>query len=72
MAIAVAIYWRYNPVDARTCLPCGSRTANTPGGAPSMPQSGWAPRIYNLSWLGNALTVLFSIVAVLMLTNSQL
>jgi Domain of unknown function (DUF4328) len=59
----------YNPVDASTCLRCGSRTANTPGGAPSIPQGGWAPRIYSLSWLGNALTVLFSIVAVLMLTK---
>jgi len=56
----------YNPVDAETCLRCGSHAATTPGGLPSMPPGASAPQVYSLSWLANALTVLFSITAVLL------
>src|SRR5262245_7602446 len=57
----------YNPVGAETCLRCGSHAATTPGGLPSTPSGASAPQVYSLSWLANALTVLFSITAVLLL-----
>jgi Domain of unknown function (DUF4328) len=57
----------YNPVGSETCLRCGSHAATTPAGLPSTPSGASAPQVYSLSWLANALTVLFSITAVLLL-----
>lgn len=59
----------FNPIDAEACLRCGSRGFTVPSGSGPAPPGSSAPTVYRLGWLANALTVLFSITALLLVIN---
>lgn len=57
----------YNPADAQTCLRCGNQRmkgADAPPAAPAL-----AVRSYQLGGLANALTVMFPIIALLLIVQ---
>lgn len=59
----------HNPADAVACLRCGNITAPVANGLQSTPQGGLMPQAYSLTLLGNILTVLLPITALLWLLH---
>ena len=59
----------YNPPGAEACLRCGSITNPMTNGVPSAPQGGLMRQAYSLTLLGNILTVLLPINALLLLIH---